>query len=233
MLFRANQMPPVINNNSAMIGPSINPPVNPTINPMGMPNHFPVSQDVDLRSMGKLISFYCWNRVYNVFPLLLLLLLKIHVLIEVWTWICGLLATPIWWNHHSWIGHQPIHHGQWAFLLHHFNLIPVNVLIHAWNPSKQPNHRHSNSDHQYRHHHRRQHPISYQMYPLAFPTMQPTTKRLNWLCKCCNCLKSKLQCCRQNNRPAYTYWRSKLQRVHPDKLPWTHAYFYCWFDKMI
>lgn len=53
MLFRANQMPPVITNNSAMIGPSINQPVNPTINPMGMPNHFPVTQDVDLRSMGN------------------------------------------------------------------------------------------------------------------------------------------------------------------------------------
>lgn len=58
MLFRANQMPPVITNNSAMIGPSsINQPVPPTINPMGMPNHFPVSQDVDLRSMGNESSF--------------------------------------------------------------------------------------------------------------------------------------------------------------------------------
>lgn len=56
MLFRTNQMPPVLTNNSAMIGQPMNQNSNTTINPMGMANHFPVSQDVDLRSMGKLIN---------------------------------------------------------------------------------------------------------------------------------------------------------------------------------
>lgn len=55
MLFRANQMPPVLTNNSAMMtGQTMNQNSNSTINPMAMANHFPVSQDVDLR-MGKLI----------------------------------------------------------------------------------------------------------------------------------------------------------------------------------
>lgn len=55
MLFRANQMPPVLSNNSSLIGQSMPPSTNNSINSMGMANHsnhFPVSQDVDLRSMG-------------------------------------------------------------------------------------------------------------------------------------------------------------------------------------
>lgn len=55
MLFRANQMPPVLSTNSSVIPQTMPPassnPINP-INSMGMSNHFPVSQDVDLR-MGK------------------------------------------------------------------------------------------------------------------------------------------------------------------------------------
>lgn len=52
MLFKANQMPPVLTNNTAMIGQTI-PPTNNSINPMtGMPTHFPsINQDVDLRSV--------------------------------------------------------------------------------------------------------------------------------------------------------------------------------------
>lgn len=52
MLFKANQMPPVLTNNTALIGQTI-PSATNSINPMtGMPNHFPsINQDVDLRSV--------------------------------------------------------------------------------------------------------------------------------------------------------------------------------------
>lgn len=58
MLFRANQPPPVLTNNSAIIGQSMPQNASNPITPIGIPNHFPVShsnvsQDVDLRSMGK------------------------------------------------------------------------------------------------------------------------------------------------------------------------------------
>lgn len=52
MLFRANQMPPVLQNNSSMIGQTMPQNTNNSINSLGMGNHFPISQDVDLRSMG-------------------------------------------------------------------------------------------------------------------------------------------------------------------------------------
>lgn len=52
MLFRANQVPPVLSNNSSMIGQTMPQNTNNSINSMGMTNHFPVSQDVDLRGIG-------------------------------------------------------------------------------------------------------------------------------------------------------------------------------------
>lgn len=53
MLFKANQMPPILGNSTAMMGPSIPQTTSAAINPMtGMPNHFPsINQDVDLRSV--------------------------------------------------------------------------------------------------------------------------------------------------------------------------------------
>lgn len=56
MLYKANQMPPVLTNNTPMIGQPIGAQAsaNSGMNPMmtGMPNHFPsANQDVDLRSV--------------------------------------------------------------------------------------------------------------------------------------------------------------------------------------
>lgn len=53
MLYKANQMPPVLTNNSPIVGQSMPPAANNSINPMmtGLQNHFPsANQDVDLRS---------------------------------------------------------------------------------------------------------------------------------------------------------------------------------------
>lgn len=52
MLFKGNQMPPILGNNTIM-GQSLPQTSNNAINPMtGMPNHFPsINQDVDLRSV--------------------------------------------------------------------------------------------------------------------------------------------------------------------------------------
>lgn len=53
MLYKANQMPPVLTNNSPIVGQSMPPATNNSINPMmtSLPNHFPsANQDVDLRS---------------------------------------------------------------------------------------------------------------------------------------------------------------------------------------
>lgn len=52
MLFKSNQMPPVLTNNTTLMGQSIPPPTNNSMMGAVMPNHFPsASQDVDLRSV--------------------------------------------------------------------------------------------------------------------------------------------------------------------------------------
>lgn len=52
MLFKGNQMPPILGNNTIM-GQSLPQAANSAINPMtGLPNHFPsINQDVDLRNV--------------------------------------------------------------------------------------------------------------------------------------------------------------------------------------
>lgn len=60
-------MPPVLSNNSSMIGQTM--PQSTNNNSMGMTNHFPVSQDVDLRGigmgMGNYLHRYSPNHILN------------------------------------------------------------------------------------------------------------------------------------------------------------------------